>query len=129
MTFQERKVYKSFCQDRVYSQAIRRINRKVFKGILRREKAMERVKAEGIVTDLVVRLRRERDLIEQVKSDYSETNRLKERVAKGHASEEEREKLLRLQSWIQMESRLLKETEGEEIEGVICAGMKVMTGK
>ena len=126
MTFQERKVYKSFCQDRVYSQAIRRINRKVFKGILRRKKAMERVKAEGIVTDLVVRLRRERDLIEQVKSDYSETNRLKEKVAKGHASEEEREKLLRLHSWIQMESRLLKETEGEEIEGVICAEMKGM---
>jgi len=126
VTFQERKVYKSFCQDRVYSQAIRRINRKVFKGILRRKKAMERVKAEGIVTDLVVRLRRERDLIEQVKSDYSETNRLKEKVAKGHASEEEREKLLRLHSWIQMESRLLKETEGEEIEGVICAEMKGM---
>jgi len=126
VTFQERKVYKSFCQDRVYSQAIRRINRKVFKGILRREKAMERVKAEGIVTDLVVRLRRERDLIEQVKSDYSETYRLKEKAAKGHASEEEREKLLRLQSWIQMESRLLKETEGEEIEGVICAEMTGM---
>ena len=126
MTFQERKVYKSFCQDRVYSQAIRRINRKVFKGILRREKAMERVKAEGIVTDLVVRLRRERDLIEQVKSDYSETNQLKEKVAKGHASEEEREKLLRLHSWIQMESRLLKETEGGEIESIICAEMKGM---
>ena len=87
---------------------------------------MERVKAEGIVTDLVVRLRRERDLIEQVKSDYSETYRLKEKAAKGHASEEEREKLLRLQSWIQMESRLLKETEGEEIEGVICAEMTGM---
>ena len=42
---------------------------------------MERLNAEGIVTDLVVRLRRERDLIEQIKSDYRELNRLKEKVA------------------------------------------------
>jgi len=124
VTFQERKVYKSFCQDRVYSQAIRRINRKVFKGILRRKKAMERVKAEGIVTDLVVRLRRERDLIEQIKSDCRETNRLKEKAAKGHASEEEKEKLLRIQSWIQVESGHLREIEGGEIESIICAEMK-----
>ena len=85
---------------------------------------MERVKAEGIVTDLVVRLRRERDLIEQVKSDYSETNRLKEKAAKGHASEEEKEKLQRFQSWIQMESRVLREIEGGEIESIIYAETK-----
>ena len=126
MTFQERKVYKFFCQDRVYSQAIRRINRKVFKGILRRKKAMERVKAEGIVTDLVVRLRRERDLIEQLRSDYCEVNRLNEKVRKGQASKEEKEDLLRLKSWIQMESRVLRETEGEGIESIIYAEMKGM---
>ena len=85
---------------------------------------MERQNGKGIVTDLVVRLRRERDLIEQIRSDYREVNRLKEKVAKRQASKEEKEDLLRLQSWIQMESGLLKETEGEEIECVICAEMK-----
>jgi hypothetical protein len=88
---------------------------------------MEQVKAEGVVTDLVARLRRQRDLIEQIKSDCQELNRLKTKVAKGHASEEEKEQLVRYQSWIRTESRLLKENEGEEIEGVICADMKGMT--
>ena len=85
---------------------------------------MERPNGKGIVTDLVLRLRRERDLIEQIKSDYRELNRLKEKVAKGHVSKEEEEKWLRIQSWIQMESRLLKEIEGGEIETIICAEMK-----
>jgi hypothetical protein len=103
------------------------MNHKIFKGIVRRKKAMERLKAEGIGTDLVVRLRRERDLIEQLRSDYCEVNRLNEKVRKGQASKEEKEDLLRLKSWIQMESGHLGEIEGEEIEGVICADMKGRT--
>ena len=85
---------------------------------------MERLNAEGIVTDLVVRLRQERDLIEQIRSDYREVNRLNEKVAKNQASKEEREGLLRLQSWIQMESGHLREIERGEIETIICAEMK-----
>ena len=88
---------------------------------------MERVKTEGIVTDLVVRLRWQRDLIEQLKGDHQELNRLKEKVENGQASKQEKDDLLRLQSWIQKESRHLKETEGEEIEGVICVEMKGRT--
>jgi hypothetical protein len=105
------------------------MNHKIFKGIVRRKKTMERLKAEGIGTDLVVRLRRERDLIEQIKSDHRELNRLKEKVAKRQASEEEKEQLVRYQSWIQVEIRLLKESEGEDIEGVICADLKGMAGR
>jgi len=85
---------------------------------------MKRLNAEGIVMDLVVRLRRERDLIEQLRSDYCEVNRLNEKVAKGQASKEEKEKLLRIQSWIQVESGHLREIEGGEIETIICAEMK-----
>ena len=85
---------------------------------------MERLNAEGIVTDLVVRLRQERDLIEQLRRDYREVNRLNEKVKKNKPTKEEKVKLLELQSWIQVESRRLKETEGEDIEGVICADMK-----
>lgn len=85
---------------------------------------MERDNSKSIVTDLVVRLRRERDLIEQIRSDYREMNRLNEKVAKRQASKEEKEDLLRLRSWIQEESRVLRETEGGEIETIICAEMK-----
>ena len=85
---------------------------------------MERQNGKGIVTDLVLRMRRERDLIEQIKSDYRELNRLKEKVAKNQASKEEKEGLLRLQSWIQVESGHLREIEGGEIETIICAEMK-----
>lgn len=88
---------------------------------------MERLKAECIVTDLVFRLRLERDLIEQLRSDYCEVNRLNEKVMDGKASKEEKEELSRLKSWIQMESGHLGEIEGEEIEGVICADMKGRT--
>ena len=90
---------------------------------------MERLNAEGIVTDLVVRLRQERDLIEQLRRDYREVNRLNEKVKKNKPSKEEKVKLLELQSWIQVESRLLKETEREDIEGVICADLKGMIEK
>jgi len=90
---------------------------------------MKRLNAEGIVTDLVVRLRLERDLIEQLRSDYCEVNRLNEKMMDGKASKEEKEDLLRLQSWIQGESRHLKETEGEEIESIICAEMKEVKRK
>ena len=87
---------------------------------------MGRLNGKSIVTDLVVRMRRERDLIEQIRSDYREVNRLKEKVMEGKASKEEKEDLLRLQSWIQMESRVLRETEGEGIESIIYAEMKGM---
>ena len=90
---------------------------------------MERRNGKGIVTDLVLRMRREKDLIEQIRSDYREVNRLKEKVAKRQASKEEKEDLLRLQSWIQEESRHLKETEGEQIESIICAEMKEVKRK
>ena len=90
---------------------------------------MGRLNGKSIVTDLVVRMRRERDLIEQIRSDYREVNRLKEKVMEGKASKEEKEDLLRLQSWIQVEIRLLKESEGEDIEGVICADLKGMAGR
>ena len=90
---------------------------------------MERHNGKGIMTDLVIRLRRERDLIEQIRSDYRELNRLKEKVTKGQASKEEKEELVRLQSWIQEELRHLKETEGEEIESIICAEMKEVKRK
>ena len=69
-------------------------------------------------------MRLERDLIEQLKSDCREVNRLKKKVMDGKASKEENEDLLRLQSWIQMESGHLREIEGEEIETIICAEMK-----
>ena len=85
---------------------------------------MERQNGKGIVTDLVLRMRRERDLIEQIKSDYRELNRLKEKTAKGPVSKEEEEKLLRIQGWIRMESDHLREIEGGEIETVICGQMK-----
>ena len=85
---------------------------------------MEQQNGKGIVTDLVLRLRRERDLIEQIKSDYRELNRLNEKVKKNMASKEEKEKLLRIQSWIQVESGHLREIEGGEIEAIICAEMK-----
>ena len=90
---------------------------------------MKQLNAEGIVTDLVFRLRLERDLIEQLRSDYCEVNRLNEKMMDGKASKEEKEDLLRLQSWIQGESRHLKETEGEEIESIICAEMKEVKRK
>jgi hypothetical protein len=85
---------------------------------------MERQNGKGIVNDLVVRMRRERDLIEQIKSDYRELNRLNEKVKNNMASKEEKEKLLRIQSWIQVESGHLRETERGEIETIICAEMK-----
>ena len=90
---------------------------------------MERLNAEGIVTDLVVRLRQERDLIEQLRRDYREVNRLNEKVKKNKPSKEEEEKLLRIQSWIQMESRVLREIEGGEIESIIYAEMKEVKRK
>ena len=83
---------------------------------------MERLKTDRLNPDVSTRLRQERDLIEQLRSDYREVNRLKERVRKGRAGREEKEKLAKLQSWIRTESRLLKETDGE-IEGVICADL------
>ena len=85
---------------------------------------MERQNGKGIVTDLVLRLRRERDLIEQMKSDYQELNRLKEKASKGHVSKEEEEKLMRIQGWVQVELRHLREIERGEIETIICAEMK-----
>ena len=85
---------------------------------------MERLNNDRFNPDVSTRLRQERDLIEQLRSDYREVNRLKERVRKGQAGREEKEKLAKLQSWIRMESGLLKETEGEEIETIICAEMK-----
>ena len=90
---------------------------------------MERQNGKSIVTDLVLRMRREKDLIEQIKSDYRELNRLNEKVKKNMASKEEKEDLLRLQSWIQEESRHLEETEGGEIESIICAEMKEVKRK
>ena len=83
---------------------------------------MERLNNDRFNPDVSTRLRQERDLIEQLRSDFREVNRLKERVRKGRAGREEREKLAKLQSWIRTESRLLKETDGE-IEGVICADL------
>ena len=85
---------------------------------------MERLNGDRFITDSTMRLRLERDLIEQLKSDCREVNRLKKKVMDGKASKEENEDLLRLQSWIQMESTYLREIEGEEIEGLICADMK-----
>ena len=83
---------------------------------------MERLNNDRFNPDVSTRLRQERDLIEQLRSDYREVNRLKERVRKGQAGREEKQKLAKLQSWIRTESRLLKETDGE-IEGVICADL------
>ena len=85
---------------------------------------MERRNGKGIVSDLVLRMRRERDLIEQIKSDYRELNRLNEKVKNNMANKEEKEKLLRIQSWIQVESGHLRVIEGGEIETIICAEMK-----
>ena len=83
---------------------------------------MERLNDDRFNPDISTRLRQERDLIEQLRSDYREVNRLKERLRKGRAGREEKEKLAKLQSWIRTESRLLKETDGE-IEGIICADL------
>ena len=84
---------------------------------------MERLSNDRFSPDVSTRLRQERDLIEQLRSDYREVNRWKERLRKGRAGREEKEKLAKLQSWIRTESRLLKETDGE-IEGIICADLK-----
>ena len=83
---------------------------------------MERLNNDRFNPDVSTRLRQERELIEQLRSDYREVNRLKDRVRKGQAGREEKEKLAKLQSWIRTESRLLKETDGE-IEGIICADL------
>ena len=85
---------------------------------------MERLNNDRFIPDISLRLRQERDLTEQLRSDYWELSRLKKKVRKNRASREEKEKLAKLQSWIQMESRLLKETVGKEIETIICAEMK-----
>jgi len=85
---------------------------------------MERPNGDDFILDTPVRLRQQRDLIEQLKSDYQEINRLDEKVATGKASKEEKEHLLRLQSWLQVESRVLREIEREEIETMICGEMK-----
>ena len=85
---------------------------------------MERLNGDRFITDSTMRLRLERDLIEQLKSDCREVNRLNEKVRKGQASKEEKEDMLRLESWIKEEARHLREIEGEEIETIICAEMK-----
>jgi hypothetical protein len=85
---------------------------------------MERPNGDRFIPDVSMRLRQERDLTEQLRSDYWELSRLKKKVRKNRASREEKEKLAKLQSWIQMESRLLREIEGKEIETIICAEIK-----
>ena len=85
---------------------------------------MEQPNGDRFIPDISMRLRQKRDLTVQLRSDYWELSRLKKKVRKNRASREEKEKLAKLQSWIQMESRLLKETEGKEIETIICAEMK-----
>jgi hypothetical protein len=50
---------------------------------------MERLNGDRFIPDISMRLRQERDLIEQIRSDYRELNRLKERVRKGRAGREE----------------------------------------
>jgi hypothetical protein len=81
---------------------------------------MERLNDDGFITDSTMRLRRARDLIEQIKADYAEFERLKEIAQSGHPNGDETEDLIGLLSWLKEEIDTLRELEGREIENVTC---------
>jgi len=85
------------------------------------KKAMERLNADGTVIDLVARLRRERDLIEQIKSDCSEVNRTRENARSGRENGAGLEDLNKLLSWLEKGARSLGELEGSDIENITWA--------
>jgi hypothetical protein len=82
---------------------------------------MERLNDDGFITDSTMRLRRARDLIEQIKVDYAELKQLRKKVQDGEANRDERENGERLLSWLEQELDALQELQGSEIENVICA--------
>jgi hypothetical protein len=81
---------------------------------------MERLNDDGFITDSTMRLRRARDLIEQIEADYAELKRLRKKVHDGQATREERENGERLLSWLERELRTLRKLEGRDMERIIC---------
>jgi SPX domain protein involved in polyphosphate accumulation len=67
------------------------------------------------------RLTLTRTLIEQIKSDYVEFNRLKEKVQTGRGSSTDVEDLSKFLSWLEKGVRSLGELEGSDIENITWA--------
>ena len=66
-------------------------------------------------------MRRERDLIEQIKSDCSEVNRTRENARSGRENGAGLEDLNKLLSWLEKGARSLGELEGSDIENITWA--------
>ena len=81
---------------------------------------MERLNDDGFITDSTMRLRRARDLIEQIKVDYAELKQLRKKVQDGEATRDERENGERLLSWLKRELSTLRKIEGRDMESIIC---------
>jgi len=79
---------------------------------------MERLNHYGTVTDFAYRLRQARCLLDQIRTDYGEFNRLRYTQV-GHESSNKEEELVKLLSWLKEELGALRELEGREIENVI----------
>lgn len=82
---------------------------------------MERLNHHGFLIDTGHRLTLMRGLIEQLKSDYVEFNRLKAKVQAGRVSSADVEDLNKLLSWLEMGVRSLRELERSDIESITWA--------
>ena len=73
------------------------------------------------MSDSTMRLRRMRDLIEQIKEDYAELNRVRNGVRDREKSRDEKENEERLLSWLESELSTLRRLQGRDIETIIGA--------
>ena len=80
---------------------------------------MERLNDEGFMSDSTMRLRRIRDLIEQIKADYAELKQVGKKVQDGQATRDERENGERILSWLKRELSTLRKIEGRDMETII----------
>jgi len=67
-----------------------------------------------------MRLRRARDLIEQIEADYAELKQVRKKVQDGQATRDERENGERILSWLKRELSTLRKIEGRDMETIIC---------
>ena len=67
------------------------------------------------------RIRCMRSLIEQIKNDYAECNRLWEKLENGSMEIADEEELLRVMSWLRQELNVFSEMKQTGIEGISSA--------
>ena len=65
------------------------------------------------------RIRSTRDLLDQIKEDHNELNKIWDQFVKGTTSRDDKEECLRLISWLKEEFNAYKELRGKGIEGVL----------